>query len=246
MTRTEFLNSYGPLIKAQAADTGILPELAASVAFIESQGPDNNFGSEPQTAAANNYFGIMADKSWSGDTWTDSLNRKWRKYDTVEDSIKDFFAFVQGNANYKPLFNETTLPGQAAALEAGHYNGGGGGYADLIAKLSTSAKKALDAIKGDAVEIGTIGALASIAALAVILWPKKAKAITGLATKNFLPLGLVAAGGYGLYYLTQSTGGGSGGGASAGGGSIDPHAASNATGAAINPQDYAQGVKVAF
>ena len=205
MTRQEFINSYGPLIKNVSSQTGILPELVTSVAFIEAQGPDNILGSEPQARDANNYFGIVADKGWTGEVYTDTLNRKWRKYDSIEDSVRDFFQFIKGNANYKPLFDAKDLAGQAAALEAGHYAGTGSGYADLLGKIAGSVKKALDAIKEDAIEIGTVGALASIAALIYIVWPKKIKAITGLNGEQVLTVGAIAAAGGAIWYFTKDT-----------------------------------------
>lgn len=199
MTQQEFLESYGQLIKNISGQTGILPELALSVAIVEATDANHVFGAEWQAENGNNFFGIQADTGWTGDSVTDTAGRKWRKYDSPEDSVRDFFMYLKGNDS--DVFKVKDLAGQAAALQADHYAGPDTNYANLLQQVAPTAKKLLDSVTGSEVTLVTVGAVASVIGLIVLLKPK---GISGFNFKKTAPwlLGAAAVGG-GLYYANS-------------------------------------------
>jgi len=137
-TREEFVKKYGGFIHHVTKGTGILAGILVSQAIIESQGKvDGSYrvGGSKLSQNANNYFGIKC-HSWKGKTYnidtgeqnpdgttyTDK-NACFRKYDSVEDSMRDYIHFLQSNQRYTEagVFRAKTVLEQAEALKRGGY-----------------------------------------------------------------------------------------------------------------------------
>lgn len=105
----------------------ILPSITIAQAILES-----NWGNSNLTKEANNLFGIKADYFWEGEYVTfetkefhnKMIKDKFRKYDSLEDSIKDHSDFLVKNQRYKEggVFDAKTYKEQAKALENSGYS----------------------------------------------------------------------------------------------------------------------------
>ena len=142
-SRKEFIEKYGAFIHKVTAGTGILPGTLIAQAFLESSG-NGKVGGSTLSREANNFFGIKCGPNWSGDTYdikTKEYNNNtpyyvtacFRKYQTVEDSIKDYVNFLQVNDRYKNagVFEAKTVKAQAEALKRAGY-ATAPGYAQLV------------------------------------------------------------------------------------------------------------------
>lgn len=72
---------------------------------LGQSGLETGWGNSEIAKNANNYFGIEADASWGGDTYTATDGTKYRKYASVLASFLDYGAFLRKNVNYKPAFD---------------------------------------------------------------------------------------------------------------------------------------------
>jgi len=132
-SRKEFINKYGAFIHKVTAGTGILPGTLIAQAFLESSG-NGNVGGSKLSREANNFFGIKCGPNWKGAKYY--INTKeygqngayyvkacFRKYNSVEDSIKDYVNFLQVNNRYTTagVFDATNVKEQAEALKRGGY-----------------------------------------------------------------------------------------------------------------------------
>ena len=80
----------------------------------------------------NNLFGIKADSSWNGEVVTFEtkefhdtyINDKFRKYETLTDSIIDHSEFLKANQRYTEggVFEAKTYKAQALALQESGYS----------------------------------------------------------------------------------------------------------------------------
>ena len=109
-TSHEFMRQYGKLISDKADSLGLAKDmLLAQIALETGWGgktPGHNIG------------GIKADSNWKGRTQVLSTmeyspsrgnyrtDQTFRKYDTPEEGVEDYFNFLQKNKRYKPLFGE--------------------------------------------------------------------------------------------------------------------------------------------
>jgi len=132
-TRKEFINKYGAFIHKVTAGTGILPGTLIAQAFLESSA-NGQVGGSKLSREANNFFGIKCGPNWSGGKYY--INTKeygqngayyvkacFRKYASVEDSIKDYVNFLQVNNRYAQagVFKAKTVKEQAEALKRAGY-----------------------------------------------------------------------------------------------------------------------------
>lgn len=132
-TRKEFINKYGAFIHKVTAGTGILPGTLIAQAFLESSA-NGKVGGSQLSREANNFFGIKCGPNWSGGKYY--INTKeygqngayyvkacFRKYASVEDSIKDYVNFLQVNNRYAQagVFKAKTVKEQAEALKRAGY-----------------------------------------------------------------------------------------------------------------------------
>ena len=83
-----------------------------------------------RTVKGNNYFGIKSHGKDNGQTFATkeeirgTMKRtkdRFRKYDTLEDSVRDYGLFLQGNKRYMPLLEAKTLDEQIDALAGSGY-----------------------------------------------------------------------------------------------------------------------------
>lgn len=132
-TRKEFINKYGAFIHKVTAGTGILPGTLIAQAFLESSA-NGKVGGSQLSREANNFFGIKCGPNWSGGKYY--INTKeygqngpyyvkacFRKYKSVEDSIKDYVNFLKVNNRYSEagVFKAKTVKEQAEALKRAGY-----------------------------------------------------------------------------------------------------------------------------
>lgn len=109
-TRKQFVEKYYSVAKNVTKNTGIFPETLIAMAIVESQGKVNNVwyvGAGLVAVKGNNYFGIKDSSTWKGETIklptpgdADKIST-FRKYDSIEDSFKDFVKFLKINPRYK-------------------------------------------------------------------------------------------------------------------------------------------------
>lgn len=129
MTNKEFADKYGQAAVNATAGSGIFPETLLSQAILESRSGKSELASKH-----NNFFGIKADKSWTGQkvimktrevlkgksVYIDSA---FRKYNNPVDSFKDYVAFLQKNPRYTKagVFKATNFNDQIDAIAKSGY-----------------------------------------------------------------------------------------------------------------------------
>ena len=149
--RVDFINKHSSDVIQSASGTTFLPSLTMAQMILESSGKDENgvFGAGKAITArkANNFFGIKANSSWTGNKLAFSTPKDgkpvnyFRVYVTPLDSIKDHTKFLLENSRYKKagVFDAKNYREQAIALQKSGYaegsDGKGGGYADSLIKL---------------------------------------------------------------------------------------------------------------
>jgi flagellum-specific peptidoglycan hydrolase FlgJ len=141
-TRSQFIHTYAPIAKIAAKGTGLFPSVFMAQAILESGN-----GNSSLTKQANNFFGIKADKSWTGnfvvkDT-TEYVNgipvlisAKFRAYPNALASFYDRVNFLKVNTRYKNagVFIAPSPESQAIALQKAGY-ATDPAYSDLLIKL---------------------------------------------------------------------------------------------------------------
>lgn len=156
-TRQEFVSKFTPFVNKVTKGTGILPGTLFTQAILESQGKASDgkyyVGQSKLSREANNYFGIKSSPAWKGKTYNIETGEQkpsgekyvvkadFRKYDTVQDSIKDYVKFLQDNPRYKKagVFDAKTVQEQAEALRRAGY-ATALDYADVITKMYDGIK----------------------------------------------------------------------------------------------------------
>lgn len=180
MTRVEFIKKYYDFVNELSQSTGIFPEIVFAQAFIESTGK-NGFGTNYNARVGNNFFAIKASTGWKGATITNpevkSESNIFRAYDSIKDSIKDYFSFLKKNSRYTKagVFKAADWKAQAKALAAAGYAGKGHEekYFTLIVNVGKTVqkvftdilKKGVSVVKENKVESGLILLAAGAAAL---------------------------------------------------------------------------------
>lgn len=156
MTREEFIKAYYSIAKQLTTGTGIFPEVMLAQAILESSGKVNNtwlVGQSLLSRNANNYFGIKASTKWKGKTITlktgEYLNGKpvtvtgvFRKYDSIQDSFKDYIDFLKTNPRYTKagVFAASSPEQQTKALQAAGY-ATDPKYSDLLNSIMAGFRK---------------------------------------------------------------------------------------------------------
>ena len=132
--REDFIKKYSSDVIKATAGTGIYPSVKMAQMIIESSGKDENgifkTGKGILARKGNNFFGIKAQKGYTGQTI--SLNTPgdekkvslFRSYSAPIDSIKDHNEFLIKNSRYKTagVFTAQTPEQQAAALDRAFYS----------------------------------------------------------------------------------------------------------------------------
>ena len=152
LTRQEFIQEYLPLATRLTRGTGIIPSVMMAQAIIESQGKIGGkwyVGQSQLAKKHNNYFGIKANKGWTGkkaylktkeetpEGEIITLSEPFRAYENIEESFRDYIQFLLANPRYKKagVFDAKTVEEQAKRLkEAGYATGSK--YAELITAVA--------------------------------------------------------------------------------------------------------------
>lgn len=133
-TRKEFINEFGAYVHKVTRGTGILPGTLITQLFVESSA-NGIVGGSGLTQKSNNYFGIKCAGGWKGPTVTARtreetasgktyyVNACFRKYQSIEESIKDYIKFLKENKRYQNagFFNAKTVLDQFKALKRAGY-----------------------------------------------------------------------------------------------------------------------------
>lgn len=143
--KIEFIKSIEEEAQKSYKEYGVLPSITIAQAILES-----GWGQSELTKDSNNLFGIKADERWSGESvevmttenYNDKISAKFRKYDSLDDSIKDHAKFLKENQRYTEhgLFKGKDYKAQAQALEDSGYSTkkneqGEAIYADMLIDL---------------------------------------------------------------------------------------------------------------
>lgn len=150
--RKDWIRKYYPIAAKVTAGTGIFPETMLAMAVVESQGKgsDGNYypGLGLVARTANNYFGIKASSAWKGATIdlptpgdADKIS-KFRKYNSVSDSIADFINFLKVNPRYTKagVFSAPSYPEQIIAIAKAGY-AENPNYSSVITSVANKVKE---------------------------------------------------------------------------------------------------------
>lgn len=199
-TREEFATKYSPFINSITQGTGILTGTVIAQAIIESQGKVNGshrVGGSKLSQIANNYFGIKCHSTWKGKTYSTKTGEFtksgqyykedacFRAYNSVEDSIRDYVAFLKNNQRYTKhgVFQAKTVKAQAQALKNAGYATNpnyasmiNGVYSGIKSHISSEIPKKIRATqpitkqdKAISITLVSIGAIGLITILIIIL-----------------------------------------------------------------------------
>lgn len=126
-TKKEFIESLYKEAEKSYNEYGVLPSITLAQAILES-----GWGQSELATEHNNLFGIKADKRWDGavatiatkENYDDTINASFRKYNNIQQSIKDHGKFLYSNARYKDngVFEAKEYISQAQALEDAGYS----------------------------------------------------------------------------------------------------------------------------
>lgn len=114
-----FITRYGTYAQAAAAGSPVFAQTILSAAALES-----GFGKSSLATKSNNFFGIKADKAWTGrkvtyptkeqrpDGSEYTVNASFKVYDTPEDSFRNYVKFIQGPRYIKAGVTAASSPVQ--------------------------------------------------------------------------------------------------------------------------------------
>lgn len=157
LTRSEFINKFADTVKKASYGTGLFPSLFMAQAILESADSKGNPGNSGLARNHNNFFGIKADKSWTGakailktreviDGKEVYVDEPFRKYKTPFDSFVDRVLFLQKNKRYanNGVFSAKTPEAQAEALQRAGYATDPNYSKMLISLINKHGLKSLD------------------------------------------------------------------------------------------------------
>jgi LysM repeat protein len=124
-----FISKLSALAKAEAKkrEKWVLPSVCIAQAALET-----GWGTSSLMTKANAYFGIKA-TGWNGKVYNsatlecydgktyENVNACFRAYDSVEDSVKDYFDLITGSARYSAAVNEKNAEKAINAIKNGGY-----------------------------------------------------------------------------------------------------------------------------
>lgn len=108
--QTDFLNKVAPQAVKVAKKYGIYPSVMIAQAIVES-----GWGQSSLAVDANNLFGIKADNSWTGATYSATtreetkkgksynINARFKKYSSFEESFEDNGQSLRKGVSWQPL-----------------------------------------------------------------------------------------------------------------------------------------------
>lgn len=147
-----FVQELTPAARAIGAEYGIDPALIITQAAIES-----GWGKE---VAGNNYFGVKSHGQPGGQSVMthEEVNgqlvpmyQDFRKYDSLEESMRDYAKFLKDNPRYSGVFEASDLQGQIDAIAGSGY-ATSSKYPDLLNDVSRMVTRAMPV--GDAPAMG--------------------------------------------------------------------------------------------
>lgn len=140
MNASSYFTTYYPAAKRASDATGVPTLLILAQSALES-----GWG---KTIPGNMFFGIKADKGWTGKVqtlWTHEyingkntkVQAKFRAYSSAEESFKDWANFLKSNKRYsKVLAAKDTVTAAKAIAAAGYATDPN--YANLLIKIAHS------------------------------------------------------------------------------------------------------------
>lgn len=125
----DFISKLSALAIAEAKkrDKWVLPSVCIAQAALET-----GWGTSSLMTKANAYFGIKA-SGWKGKVYNsntlecydgrtyENINACFRAYDSVEDSVKDYFDLITKSARYSAAVNEKNAEKAITAIKNGGY-----------------------------------------------------------------------------------------------------------------------------
>jgi len=176
-TRKQLIEKYGSFIKKAVKGTGIYPGTLITQLIVESSGSVNGknlVGGSGLSRNANNYFGIKATSNYKGAKYctktkevingsTILIDDCFRKYYSIEDSIKDYIQFLQNNQRYTKggVFNSVSVEDQFRNLQKSGY-ATNPNYANFLISVYKPLKKDIDSIKGTKFNIDQLFTVGSV------------------------------------------------------------------------------------
>ena len=127
MTPQDFIAALGPAAQAAQAVTKVYASFTIAEAALES-----GWGASELAREAFNLFGVKADKSWKGYTfslptkefiqnqWV-TVSALWRKYTNWQQCLVDHGNFLLDNPRYQPALNTTNVADFTQAIAAAGY-----------------------------------------------------------------------------------------------------------------------------
>ena len=129
MTNQEFINKIAPLIKAENEKRGnpLFSSVVIAQACLET-----GFGKSEIMMKANAIFGIKAFESWKGKTYSARtrevydnnpvfINDTFRAYNSLEESISDYFDLITKNQRYRRAITSETPRACIEEIKKGGY-----------------------------------------------------------------------------------------------------------------------------
>lgn len=157
IAKSDFIDTVGPMARANYRRTGILASVTMAQAILES-----GWGQSTLAENGNNLFGMkmsLSGNNWSGSAWDGinyykkstyeygsggrySIKAKFRKYSCVEDSIEDHSAYLLGAKNgsrkrYAGLTKTKSYKKQLTIIKKGGYATSGSYVNDLCKVIRT-------------------------------------------------------------------------------------------------------------
>ena len=140
MTKQEFINNIY-IAYAYASKNGsllpVFPSIAIAQAALES-----GWGKSVLASQYNNYYGIVANSSWTGKKIKLPGNSlTFRAYDNLQQSVEDYRQFLAENSRYKNsgVLDAKNYKEQAKALQnAGYAGKNATKYADTLISIIDS------------------------------------------------------------------------------------------------------------
>lgn len=130
LSQDEVVELLGPLAQASYMETGVLASITLGQ-MLEESGCGQNGTCSELSMNANNLFGMkpgykFSRGGWDGtSTYTTSGGTVYRKYDSINDSIRDHAILLADGSPYKGLTKKTTPREQLEVVQKGGYCCGG-------------------------------------------------------------------------------------------------------------------------
>lgn len=129
MTANEFIKTLWPTINKVGDEVGmsdIIKQVCLAQACLET-----GYGSSGLMVKAHALFGIKATKSWKGKVYSSktrevynsieqTVSAVFRAYDTVADSVRDYFKLISGKRYAKALTAKTMMEAITIIANAGY------------------------------------------------------------------------------------------------------------------------------